>query len=159
MVTIVHLDVEPAPAFLVKGSTTFGVAIHTADDAERHAAMGELGAAFEAIAHRRFLEIGIERGVDPDATRCDLGIVSLFEKAVEATGYPVVRLAQGATTDATNLAVVAPIGSLLIRCRGGVGWGPNGSVDPADIEIGIAVLTDVVSKLAGGQNVASPTGD
>jgi allantoate deiminase len=157
-VTIVRLDIEPAPTFVVMGSTTFGVLVHSSDDAARRAAVDDLDTAFRDVARRRQLEIGIEHSVDPDATRCDPGIVRLFERAVEASGHPVVRLAQGATTDAINLAVLAPIGSMLIRCRDGVGWGPGGIVDPADIAIGLDVLTDVVSALASGSPTTWPSG-
>ena len=157
-VTVVRLDVEPAPAFVVTGSTTFGVLVHSSDDAARRAAVDELDTAFRDVARRRQLEIGIEHSVDPDATRCDPGIVRLFERAMEASGHPVVRLAQGATTDAINLAVLAPIGSVLIRCRDGIGWGPGGIVDPADIAVGLDVLTDVVSALASGSATTWPSG-
>jgi allantoate deiminase len=157
-VTVIRLDVEPAPTFVVTGSTTFGVLVHSSNDAARRAAVNDLGTAFQDVARRRQLEIGIEHSVDPDATRCDPGIVRLFERAMEASGHPVVRLAQGATTDALNLAVLAPIGSLLIRCRDGVGWGPGGIVDPADIAVGLDVLTDVVSALASGSATTWPSG-
>lgn len=157
-VTIVRLDVEQAATFVVTGSTTSGVLVHSSDDAARRAAVDDLDTAFRDVARRRQLEIGIEHSVDPDATRCDPGIVRLFERAVEASGHPVVRLAQGATTDALNLAVLAPIGSVLIRCRDGVGWGPGGIVDPADIAVGLDVLTSVVSALASGSATTWPSG-
>ncbi|MBN4096082.1 hydantoinase/carbamoylase family amidase [Methylobacterium sp. OT2] len=158
-VTVVRVDIAPAPAFVVAGSTTFGVLVHASDDATRRATVEDLDAAFQEIARRRGLEIGIEHSVDPDATRCNPRIVHLFERAVEASGHPVVRLAQGAMTDAINMALLAPIGSALIRCRGGVGWGPGGIVDAADVEIGLKVLSHVISALASGGNTRSVTGE
>lgn len=157
-VTVVRIDVEPAPSFVVAGAVTFGVPIHASDDIERRAVAAELAAAFDDIAGRRRLEIVIERSIDPDATRCDPGIVRLFERAVEASGHRPARLAQGMATDAFEMASLGAIGSMLIRCRGGVGWGPAGLVDPADLEVGIEVLASVVAVLAGGADVPSPGG-
>ena len=119
--------VAPVPAFVVTGSVTFGVLIGSSDDAARRAVVPDLTAAFEGIAARRRLEITVEEGIDPDATRCDPGIVALFERAVAATGLPVARLAQGLSTNAFNMAVLGPIGLMLERCRGAVGWGRRGS--------------------------------
>lgn len=147
-VTAVHVDVEPVPTVVVSGCATFGVCILSCDDAARSATVIDLMAAFEGIAARRQLEIALEKGIDPEADRCDPGIARLFEGAVAAAGHPLVRLGQGITTDAGNMALLAPIGLMLIRCRGGVGWGPTGVVEPADLEIGLNVLTSVLGTLA-----------
>lgn len=151
-VTVMRLDIEPVPTCVVTGSVTFGVLVESSDDAGRRAAAVELIAAFNEIAVRRRLAISIERSIDPDATQCEPGIVRLFERAVGALGHPVTRLAQAMSTDASNMAHIAPIGLALIRCRGGVGWGPAGTVDPADIEVGLDVLTSVVEVLANGSD-------
>lgn len=155
-VTVARPDVESVPAFVVTGSATFAVRIDASDDTRRRAAAVELVAALNAIAARRHLEIVIEHSVDPDAVRCDPGIVRLFERAVEASGHPTVRLTQGMTTDASNMALIAPIGVTLIRCRGGVGWGPAGSVDTGDVEVGLNVLSFVVRALASGSDAPAP---
>ncbi len=157
-VTVVRMDVEPVPTFVVTGSVTFGVLVESSDDAGRRAATAELAAAFKGVAARRGLEIEIERSVDPDATQCEPGIVQLFERAVEASGHPVTRLAQGMVTDASNMALIAPIGLVLVRCRNGVGWGPAGTVDPTDIEAGLDVLTFVIGDLANGSDTTADGG-
>ncbi|MEH3064512.1 allantoate deiminase [Methylobacterium sp. UNC300MFChir4.1] len=149
-VTVMRLDVAPVPTFVVAGSATLGVRLDSADDGARRAAVAELAAALEAVAARRRLGIAVERSVDPDATRCDPGLVRLFEEAVAAAGHRAVRLAQGVTTDASHMALLGPIGLALIRCRGGVGWGAAGTVDPADVAVGLDVLAGVVGALAGG---------
>jgi allantoate deiminase len=151
-VTVMRLDIEPVPTCVVTGSVTFGVLVESSDDAGRRAAAVELVEAFNGIAARRRLEIAIEHSVDPDVTRCEPSIGRLFERAVEASGHPITRLAQAMSTDASNMAHIAPIGLALIRCRGGVGWGPAGTVDPADIEVGLDVLTSVVGVLANGSD-------
>ncbi len=150
LVTAMRIDVEPVASFLVTSSATLGVLVSASDDAGRAAAAAELAAAFGTIAGRRRLEITVEQGVDPDATRCDPGLVGLFEGAVAASGRRPARVAPGLMGDAFNMALLAPIGLALIRCRGSVGRGPAGFVDPADIEIGLDVLTAVVGALAGG---------
>ncbi|MCJ2026922.1 hydantoinase/carbamoylase family amidase [Methylobacterium sp. J-067] len=149
-VTVMRVDVESMSTFTVTGRATFGVCILSCDDAERNAAVTDLVAAFEGIAARRRLEIGIDMGIDPDATRCEPGIVRLFERAVEAAGHPPVRLAQGVATDAANMALLGPVGLALIRCRGGVGWGAAGVVETADIQVGLNVLTSVLATLTSG---------
>ena len=153
--TVVRIDVDPVPAFVVMGSTTFGVLIASSDDAARRAAVAEVAAVFEGIAGRRRLEISIEHSIDPDAIGCGPGIIRLFEQAVEAHGHPIARLAQGMPTDASNMALLGPIGLALIRCRGGTGWGPAGSVDAADAAVGLDVLSRVVSALASGADAPS----
>ncbi len=88
-VTVVRVDVESVSTFVVSPGATFGVCILSCDDAARSAAVNDLVAAFEGIAARRQLEIAIEKGIDPDATRCEPGIVRQFERAVEAAGHPL----------------------------------------------------------------------
>ena len=156
-VTAARLDVGSSPTFVVTGSVTFAVVIDSSDDDGRHAVAAELVAAFDRIAERRVLGISIEEGIDPDATRCDAGLVRLFERAIEASGHLVARLPQGMTTDASNMALIAPIGLALLRCNGGVGWGPGGAVDTADIRVGLDVLTSVIGVLAAGSD-ATPSG-
>jgi allantoate deiminase len=151
-VTVVRVDVEPLPTFVVTGRVTFGVCILSSDDVERGAAVIDLVAAFEGNAARRQLEIAIDQGIDPAATHCEPGIVRLFERAVEAAGHPLVQLAQGVATDAEHMALLSPIGLALIRCRGGVGWGPAGVVESADIEVGLNVLTSVLGTLVSETN-------
>lgn len=156
-VTVGRLDAQPVPVSVVTGSVTFGVIVQSSDDAERHVVAAELVAAFNRIAGRRRLEIAVEQGIDPDATRCHPGLVRLFERAVEASGHSVVQLPQGMPTDASNMSVLAPVGSVLLRCRGGVGWGPAGIVDPADVAVGLDVLTFVLAALTTGSD-ATPSG-
>ncbi|MFK5595684.1 hydantoinase/carbamoylase family amidase [Methylobacterium sp. HMF5984] len=153
-VTVGRVDAQSVPVSVVTGSVTFAVIVQSSDDDGRHAIVAELVAAFDRIAGRRRLEIAIERGIDPDATRCDPGLVGLFQRAVEASGHPIVQLPHGITTDASNMSVVAPIGSVLLRCRGSVGWGSAGSVEPADVEVGLDVLTLVLGVLASGSDTA-----
>ena len=153
-VTVACLDAQPVSISVVTGSVTFGVIIQSTDDAGRHAVAAELVEAFNGIAGRRRLEIAIEQGIDPDAIRCDPGLVSLFERAVEASGYRVVQLPQGMPTNASNMSLLAPVGSVLLRCRGGVGWGPAGFVDPADVAVGLDVLTRVLGALTTGTDAS-----
>ena len=155
-VTVGRLDAQPVPVSVVTGSVTFGVIVQSSDDAERHVVAAELVAAFNRIAGRRRLEIAVEQGIDPDATRCHPGLVRLFERAVEASGHSVVQLPQGMPTDASNMSVLAPVGSVLLRCRGAVGWGPPGIVDPADVAVGLDVLTFVLAALTTGSD-ATPS--
>ncbi|MCJ2011896.1 hypothetical protein [Methylobacterium sp. J-076] len=151
-VTVVRVDVEPLPTFVVTGRAIFGVTVQSCDDVARSTAMIDLVAAFEGIAARRQLEIVIDQGIDPAAICCEPGIVRLFERAAEAAGQPFVRLAQGVAIDAANMAQLGPIGLALIRCRGGVGWGPAGVVKPTDIMIGLNALTSVLGTLVSGTN-------
>lgn len=154
-VTVVRVDIEPLPTFVVTGRAIFGVTIQSCDDVARSAVVIDLVAAFEGIAARRQLEIAIDQGIDPAAICCEPGIVRLFERAAEAAGHPRIRLAQGVATDAANMALLGPIGLALIRCRGGVGWGPAGVIELADIKIGLNVLTSVLGTLVSATN-ASP---
>jgi allantoate deiminase len=155
-VTVGRLEPQPLPISVVTGSITFAVIVQSSDDAGRHAVTAELVAAFDRIARRRRLEVAIERSIDPDATRCDTGLVGLFERAVEASGHRIVPLPQGIATDASNMALLAPVGSVLLRSRGGVGWGPAGFVDPADVAVGLDVLTYVLAALTTGSNATPP---
>ncbi len=130
---------------------TFGVCILSCDDAARSAAVNDLVAAFEGIAARRQLEIAIEKGIDPDATRCEPGIVRLFERAVEAAGHPLVRLRKvSPPTPGIWPCWDDRLGAHPMPWRRRVG--PAGDVEPADVEIGLNVLTSVLGTLASGTN-------
>ena len=63
---------------------------------------------------------------------------------------PVVELASGAGHDAAEIAAIAPICMLFVRCRGGISHHPDESVEAADVGVALDVLERFLLGLAEG---------
>jgi allantoate deiminase len=74
--------------------------------------------------------------------------VAALERAVRARGVEPLRLVSGAGHDGVQLAALAPVGMLFVRCAGGVSHDPTESVAEDDVAVALDVLDDFLTGLA-----------
>ena len=60
----------------------------------------------------------------------------------------------GAGHDAVQLAALAPVGMLFVRCAGGVSHDPAESVAEEDVAVALDVLDELLAELAGDRTPA-----
>jgi acetylornithine deacetylase/succinyl-diaminopimelate desuccinylase-like protein len=97
---------------------------------------------------RRAEEIAAYRGCDQEwllrqetpAVLVDQDLSALLARAVEDSGMDVHRLPSGAGHDAAQLAELAPVAMLFVRCKEGISHNPAESVRREDVEIAIGVM-------------------
>jgi allantoate deiminase len=146
--TVGELTVLPGAANVVPGTTRLSIDARHADDDARAEAVAWLRGEADRIAARRGVELVTEPRFDHGAVRCAPELVEALERAVTASGVEPLRLVSGAGHDAVQLAALAPVGMLFVRCAGGVSHDPAESVAEEDVAVALEVLSDLLESLA-----------
>jgi allantoate deiminase len=146
--TVGELDVLPGAANVIPGVVRLGVDLRHGDDAARTEALEWLEAEAERIAAEREVELATLPRFDHGAVRCSPELVAALERAVRARGVEPLRLVSGAGHDGVQLAALAPVGMLFVRCAGGVSHDPAESVAEDDVAVALDVLDDFLTGLA-----------
>jgi allantoate deiminase len=84
------------------------------------------------------------------AVEMDPQLSELFGKAVQDSGVPVHQLPSGAGHDAAQMAELAPVAMLFVRCKEGISHNPAESVKKEDVETAIEVMSRFLRLVAEG---------
>ena len=149
--TVGRLAVEPGAGNVIPGAAELSIDLRHQDDAVRVRAVEELRGHAERIAGARGVELGWELRQEAPAAPADAALRERLADAVGAAGVPVVELPSGAGHDAAEIAAIAPICMLFVRCRGGISHHPDESVEAADVGVALDVLERFLLGLAEGR--------
>jgi allantoate deiminase len=138
--TVGEIVVLPGAANVIPGRTELSLDVRHADD--------EVRERLRDYLKRRAEEIAASRGCDHEwllrqetpAVLVDQDLSALLARAVEDSGMDVHRLPSGAGHDAAQLAELAPVAMLFVRCKEGISHNPAESVRREDVEIAIGVM-------------------
>jgi allantoate deiminase len=150
--TVGRLAVEPGAGNVIPGAAELSIDLRHQDDAVRVHAVEELRGHAERIAGARGVELGWEVRQEAPAVPVDAALRERLADAVGAVGVPVVELPSGAGHDAAEIASIAPICMLFVRCRGGISHHPDESVEAADVGVALDVLERFLLGLAAGDD-------
>ena len=135
--TVGKLEVARGGAInVIPGDVTFTVDVRSGDDAARRDAVAALAARCRAIAANRQVQLDWVPLFELSAAPCDPRLQAAFATSVKAQGITPRCLASGAGHDAMEMARLAPMGMLFVRCgNGGISHHPceTLSADDADI--------------------------
>ena len=145
--TVGQAKVRPNVSNSIPQEVAFTIDIRHPDDEVRHQAEADIEAAFARITSERHLQYTWKIVQGNDATPCEPKLTEqLLEALTEVTGHNRL-LPSGAGHDGVALAPVVPIGMIFVRCRDGLSHHPDEYAAPEDIEVGIQVLTQFLTKL------------
>ena len=138
--TVGEIVALPGAANVIPGRTELSLDVRHADD--------EVRERLRDYLKRRAEEIATSRGCDHEwllrqetpAVLVDQDLSALLARAVEDSGMDVHRLPSGAGHDAAQLAELAPVAMLFVRCKEGISHNPAESVRREDVEIAIGVM-------------------
>jgi allantoate deiminase len=122
--TVGEIVVLPGAANVIPGRTELSLDVRHADD--------EVRERLRDYLKRRAEEIAASRGCDHEwllrqetpAVLVDQDLSALLARAVEDSGMDVHRLPSGAGHDAAQLAELAPVAMLFVRCKEGISHNP-----------------------------------
>jgi allantoate deiminase len=145
--TVGEIVALPGAANVIPGRTELSLDVRHPDDEVRERLRDHL--------KRRAEEIAASRGCDHEwllrqetpAVLVDQDLSALLARAVEDSGMDVHRLPSGAGHDAAQLAELAPVAMLFVRCKEGISHNPAESVRREDVEIAIGVIQRFLSLL------------
>jgi allantoate deiminase len=138
--TVGEIRAFPGAANVVPGEATHSLDLRHPDDAVRAGLRDRLEGRAREIAASRGCESRWEVRQETDAVEVDPDLGALLERAVEDAGLALHRLASGAGHDAAQLAELAPVAMLFVRCEGGISHNPAESVSREDVETAIGVM-------------------
>jgi allantoate deiminase len=147
--TVGELDVLPGASNVIPGSARLSVDVRHGDDDARREAVAHIQGEAGWIAANRGVELTTFPRFEHEAVRCDPELVAALERAATARGVEPLRLVSGAGHDAVQLAGLAPVGMLFVRCAGGVSHDPAESVAESDVAVALDVLDELLAELAG----------
>lgn len=147
LATVGRLTAQPGGGNVVPGVVRLSLDVRHEDDGVRERGCRALREQADAIAARRGIELGWEALEDAPATPTDPWLTDRLAAAVHAAGVRVRRLPSGAGHDAAELAALAPVAMLFVRCRGGVSHNPAESVRVEDVDVALDVLERFVRSL------------
>jgi allantoate deiminase len=145
--TVGRLAPHPDASNVIPGSVTLSIDLRDADDSARKRACADLRHVAAQIGERRSVELRWERMQESESISTDTTLSNVLAHAVTDAGLDVERLPSGAGHDAAELAAIAPVAMLFVRCAGGVSHNPAEAVDLADVEVAIDVLQHFVFRL------------
>jgi hydantoinase/carbamoylase family amidase len=126
---------------VIPGDVAFTIDVRAGADPARHAAVAAIERECRAIAARR--RVGLEWATlfELAAAPCDARLQARLADSVAAQGIAPLRLASGAGHDAMEMAHVAPIGMLFVRCgAGGISHHPDETMTADDANIATHAL-------------------
>lgn len=146
--TVGELVVEPGAGNVIPGGATLSLDLRHQDDGARERTCRALRARLDEIAAARGVQARWELRQEGRAVPTDRGLTTLLERAVEEAGVRLERLPSGAGHDAAQLARIAPIAMLFVRCAGGISHNPAESVAPEDVGTAVDVLERFLALVA-----------
>jgi hydantoinase/carbamoylase family amidase len=126
---------------VIPGEVAFTIDVRAGRDAERLAAVAALERECRAIAARRNVALEWVTLFELAAAPCDEGLQAALAASVAAQGITPLRLPSGAGHDAMEMAHVAPIGMLFVRCgAGGISHHPDETMTAEDANVATHAL-------------------
>ncbi len=142
-----RIEVQPNSPNVVPGEAVLFVELRSADAAVLDAAETELTALAKGAAARASVRLEL-RGVErrrPAAA--DVALAGLAERCAAARGHEAMPLATVAAHDALSLGALCPSVVIAVPSAGGVCHHPSEFTPPEDLQLGAAVLADMLWAL------------
>lgn len=146
--TVGALTVSPGAANVLAGQVVHTLDVRHASDAQRRAALLDLGKAAARIAQRRGLAVAWQRTQDNGAVDCSPELTAQLERSVKAVQGRSVSLVSGAGHDGVVMSALTPVAMLFVRCRGGLSHHREEHAAAADLEIALRVMVDFLRGMA-----------
>lgn len=136
--TVGRLEVRPGAPNVIPGEVELTLDVRHAEDARRAGAAERILEHANQVANQRGVAVAIELVSENRAIHCSPRIVSALAKSA---GEPATMLTSGAGHDAVTMSTITDVGMLFVRCKGGISHSPLESVEEADVEVAIDVLS------------------
>jgi len=142
--TVGRLEVSPGSVNVIPGRVVFTVDLRAGEDDKRLRMVADISEAIARLCQRRDVKVSIETTHQLAAAPCAPELQRAIAAAIDAEGFPVRLLPSGAGHDAMEIAAIAPIGMIFVRCKGGISHHPDEYASDADIQAGARVLHRVL---------------
>src|ERR1700743_1042412 len=142
--TVGYINAAPGATNVIPGQVSFTIDIRARSDAHRKLGVADIVRQIENIAKRRKLALQIDVTHENRTAPCAPWLRSQLSRAVAAEGFRVFELPSGGGHDGMAMIDIADVGTLFVRCRGGISHHPDEHVDLADADAGARVLLRLI---------------
>lgn len=146
--TVGSIEVHPGAGNVIPGESNLSLDLRHHDDAVRESARDTLRERAEEIGGARGCEVRWLVRQEARAVPTDVGLTALLARAVEEIQHSIERLPSGAGHDAAQMAAVAPVAMLFVRCEGGISHNPAESVEEQDVAAAVDTVSRFLALLA-----------
>ena len=146
--TVGEISALPGAVNVIPGEATHSLDLRHPEDATRERLRDHLEQRAGEIADSRGCEHRWQVRQESPAVPADPNLGALLGEAVENSGLPVHRLPSGAGHDAAQMATLAPVAMLFVRCKEGISHNPAESVRREDVGVAIEVMNRFLTLLA-----------
>jgi allantoate deiminase len=146
--TVGQLTVQPGAANVVPGEVTLSLDVRHPNDVDRLHASKRLIDLCEKIASQKAIAVTIQQISENARVTCSPHLTSVLARAVLDLHHVAIPLPSGAGHDAVEMAGVAEIAMLFVRCKGGISHNPAESITEEDVAVAIKVLGRFMELLA-----------
>ncbi|HET7480649.1 MAG TPA: allantoate amidohydrolase [Rubrobacteraceae bacterium] len=146
--TVGQISALPGAGNVVPGEAQLSLDIRHQDDAARVRLRDHLEVRTGEIAAARGCEHEWQLRQETPAVPADEKLSAALEAAVEGAGIKVHRLPSGAGHDAAQMADLAPIAMLFVRCEEGISHNPAESVTKEDVTVALDVMGRFLESVA-----------
>ena len=147
--TVGRIEAHPGAPNVIPGEVNLSLDLRHGDDGVRESALEALRERAEGIAAARGINSFWRVRQESRAVPTDEDLSATLARAVEDLGMPAHRLPSGAGHDAAEVAAIAPVAMLFVRCEGGVSHNPAESVKEGDVAVAIEAMSGFLGLLAG----------
>jgi allantoate deiminase len=145
--TVGRISAGPGAPNVVPGEVAFTIDLRAGTTEVLHPAEAAVVEALNAIAGRRGLTLHLDKTHELPPSPCDEGLRAKLSRAVEAVGVKARDIVSGAGHDAMVFSPIVPSAMLFIRCKDGISHNPLESVAPADADLALKALLNLVDQL------------
>ena len=146
--TVGEIVARPGASNVVPGEVECSLDLRHPDDAARERLRDHLEQRSQEIAASRGCRRGWQTRQETPAVRTDARLTELLGEAVRVASLDVHALPSGAGHDAAELAALAPVAMLFVRCEKGISHNPAESVEEGDVAAAIRVMDLFLALLA-----------
>ena len=149
--TVGEISALPGAANVVPGRTDLSLDVRHPDDEVRVRLRDHLKTRAQEIAASRGCDYEWRLRQETPAVPADPDLSALLARAIEDSGAAVHRLPSGAGHDAAQVAALAPVAMLFVRCKGGVSHNPAESVMQEDVGVAVETMARFLEILGASQ--------
>src|SRR5690606_7968043 len=145
--TVGELYVRPGASNVVPGEVRLACEVRHASEETCVQALAEIRTRIQETCERRGTTLVWEPTAGYRGTAMDEGLRARLRDAIAAEGYRPLELTSGAGHDAINIARIAPVSMLFVRCKDGISHNPAESITAADAEAAVRVMVRLLDGL------------
>lgn len=140
-------DTGPATN-IIAGEVSFSIDLRAAHREARDMTAAKLQETLCRIAERRHITLKFEERHSLPGAKCDATLSERLAKSgQDVTGAPLPFLVSQAGHDGMNIAAIAPISMLFIRCEKGISHNPAEAVRAGDVALALETMRRFIERL------------